>query len=99
MLRRKKTLCSVATIFFVAAFFSIPRLQAVEPRIKVTVQPKNKAEAKQEKAPATGKQPAISFDANQFDAGEVWEGDIVTHSFIVKNTGTGELNIYNVKPG
>lgn len=52
----------------------------------------------QEQASAAEK-PSISFDASTYDAGEVWEGDVVSHDFIVKNTGTAELTIKSVKPG
>ena len=48
---------------------------------------------------ASSGQPSISFDAVTHDAGEVWEGDVVDHDFIVKNTGTAELVIKSVKPG
>ena len=44
-------------------------------------------------------QPQISFDSNGYDAGEVWEGEKVFHDFIVKNTGTAELQIEKVKTG
>ena len=44
-------------------------------------------------------QPRIYFDAINFDAGEVLEGKNVVHDFIVKNTGTAELNISKVKAG
>lgn len=55
---------------------------------------------KQQKEPApSAEQPRISFDASSYDAGEVWEGDVVSHDFIVKNTGTAELAIKSVKPG
>ena len=47
----------------------------------------------------SSEQPRISFDATTHDAGEVWEGDVVSHSFVVKNTGTAELTINKVKPG
>jgi hypothetical protein len=57
-----------------------------------------KAEGRQEKAPAQN-QPRISIDAISFDAGEVWEGDTVSHTFTVKNTGTAELEIKKVKTG
>jgi hypothetical protein len=45
------------------------------------------------------KQPQIAIDAVKHDAGEVWEGDVVSHDFVVKNTGTSELTISRVKPG
>ena len=41
----------------------------------------------------------ISFDSRYYNVGEVWEGDKVSHTFTVKNTGTAELNIHKVKPG
>jgi hypothetical protein len=43
--------------------------------------------------------PHISFDAAEYDVGEVFEGAIVVHQFIVKNTGTAQLDISDVKPG
>lgn len=57
-----------------------------------------KTESKQEQIP-TQNQPRISFDAINFDAGEVWEGEKMVHDYTVKNTGTAELNISKVKPG
>ena len=44
-------------------------------------------------------QSQITFDATSYNAGEVWEGDVVSHDFAVKNTGTSELTISRVKPG
>jgi hypothetical protein len=43
--------------------------------------------------------PHISFDSPQYDAGEVYEGAVIAHDFIVKNTGTALLDITDVKPG
>ena len=48
---------------------------------------------------SSAEKPRISFDAITYDAGEVWEGDVVAHDFVVKNTGTSELVIKSVKPG
>ena len=98
MIRKKTSLCLLIIACFAAHIFLLPHLNAQEPKIKVNVQPK-KAEPNQVKAAPGGKQPAIAFDAIQFDAGEVWEGDTVSHTFIVKNTGKAELTISNVKPG
>jgi len=56
------------------------------------------ADSHQEQAVSSEK-PRISFDATSHNAGEVWEGDVVSHSFVVKNTGTAELTINKVKPG
>ncbi len=43
--------------------------------------------------------PHISFAAAEYDVGEVFEGAIISHDFIVKNTGTALLEISDVKPG
>lgn len=59
---------------------------------------RKKDKEKQEQAPAQN-QPRISFDSTKYDAGEVWEGDEISHDFIIKNTGTAELNVSKVKPG
>lgn len=47
----------------------------------------------------TDGQPQIVIESPTHDAGEVWEGEDITHSFIIKNAGTAELNIKNVKAG
>lgn len=65
---------------------------------KETTPDREKVEEQQEKVPAQD-QPRITFDSTKYDAGEVWEGDIVSHAFIVKNTGTAQLNILTVRPG
>ena len=53
---------------------------------------------KQEKTSAQN-YPQISFNSTQYDAGEVYEGDVIAHDFIVKNTGTALLDITDVRPG
>ena len=58
----------------------------------------NTSKPQQEQA-SSAEKPRISFDAIAYDAGEVWEGEVVSHDFIVKNTGTSELAIKSVKPG
>ena len=45
----------------------------------------NKSTSQQEQA-SSAEKPSISFDAITYDAGEIWEGDVVSHDFIVKNT-------------
>ncbi len=60
--------------------------------------PSNQQKIMGKQAPAQN-QPKISIDSYHYDAGEVYEGDELIHTFIVKNTGTAELNIKNVKPG
>jgi len=43
--------------------------------------------------------PAMVLKNNEYDAGEVYEGDPVSHAFIIKNRGKGDLVIQSVKPG
>jgi len=57
-----------------------------------------KSESKQ-KTTSTNNQPQISLDTTHYDAGEVWEGDEVSHVFAVKNLGTAQLDIKNVSAG
>ena len=54
---------------------------------------------KQQSETVSANQPEIVVDAKEYDVGEVYEGDEVVHSFIVKNKGKGELHINKVKPG
>ena len=46
-----------------------------------------------------GDQPQLVIDSANHDVGEVWEGEDIIHSFTVKNTGTAQLAIKNVKAG
>ncbi len=43
--------------------------------------------------------PALMIPSPRHDAGSHWEGDTVSHTFEVKNGGSAELRILNVKPG
>jgi hypothetical protein len=43
--------------------------------------------------------PVVEITSPRHDAGTHWEGEVVTHGFEVKNTGTSELRIISVKPG
>jgi hypothetical protein len=43
--------------------------------------------------------PVAEILSPRYDAGTHWEGEIVTHVFEVKNAGSSELRILNVKPG
>ena len=45
------------------------------------------------------KVPHIAIDSATYDAGDVYEGTTVVHAFTVKNTGTAELSIKDVKAG
>ena len=57
-----------------------------------------KADGQQEQA-SEQNQPRISFDSTSYDAGEVWEGEEVFHTFTVKTTGTVQLDISKVRTG
>jgi len=88
----------IITIFcFLAASASFHYLWAKETP-KNTTPDKQKAEEKQEKA-SKQDQPQISLNSTKYDAGEVYEGDVIRHDFTVKNTGTAQLNIEKVKAG
>ena len=103
MLRRSTTFFSLLMIMcFLATSLSFRPVSAEEGLIKATVKKKKVVENTPEQSPeeqSSKEQPTIFFDKTTYDAGEVYEGDIVTHSFSVKNTGTAVLNIKNVKPG
>ncbi len=43
--------------------------------------------------------PKLVFKDLSFDFGEVKKGEKVSHTFIVKNEGSGNLVINNVSPG
>ncbi len=47
----------------------------------------------------TKKGPKAFFPEKEFDAGEILEGQPLTHSFIVENKGDEELKIIKVRPG
>ena len=99
-MRRRSTTCFslLMIVCFLATSLFFRPVSAEEGMIKATVK-KKQVETVPEEAQSSEEQPTISFDNTTYDAGEVWEGDIVTHSFTVKNTGTAVLNIKNVKPG
>ena len=98
MLRRPMTCFSLLLIVcFLATSLPFRPVSAEEGLIKATVK-KKKVETTQDQSSGED-QPTISFDNTTFDAGDVWEGDTVSHTFAVKNTGTAVLTIKNVKPG
>ena len=51
------------------------------------------------RANSAAPQPALVIESPRFDAGSHWEGDTVSHTFQVKNSGDEVLKILNVKPG
>ena len=50
-------------------------------------------------ADASEAKPVMEIPSPRHDAGTHWEGEVVSHTFEVKNSGNGELKILNVKPG
>jgi hypothetical protein len=48
--------------------------------------------------PATAK-PILEIPSPRHDAGTHWEGEVVSHTYQVKNTGSEVLRILSVKPG
>ena len=46
-----------------------------------------------------GAKPSLEIPSPRHDAGTHWEGEVVSHTYQVKNTGSEELRILSVKPG
>jgi hypothetical protein len=46
-----------------------------------------------------GAQPHLVIAHPDHDAGELWESEDIVHTFIVRNTGTAQLDLSNVKAG
>jgi len=87
----------IFVLCFLTTILCFSHLSAKEVSMK-TLSDQQKAESTEEKAPLK-KQPQITIDATRHDAGEIYEGESIVHSFTVKNTGTTELNIKRVKAG
>ena len=43
--------------------------------------------------------PSIQLPAPDYNFGEAQEGSILSHEYLVKNTGSGVLEIAEVRPG
>jgi hypothetical protein len=43
--------------------------------------------------------PSLKILSPDYDFGEVEEGSILSHDYLIKNTGPGTLEIVNVRPG
>ncbi len=50
-------------------------------------------------ADSSAAKPVLEIPSPRHDAGTHWEGEVVSHTFQVKNTGSEELRILSVKPG
>ena len=82
--------CSRKKTVFAIAFLCISF--CLSPAIAVTMSPGSKHQASEAKA-----QPSIQVKELVFDFGEILEGTEVEHEFIVRNTGTADLNIERVQ--
>jgi hypothetical protein len=49
--------------------------------------------------PAAVSTPSIQLPVMDFNYGEVEEGTIVSYDFQIRNTGSGVLEIHDVRPG
>ena len=57
------------------------------------------AEPKPAAPAASPNAPVLQISEATYDFGEVFEGVEVSHDFKIKNTGKGELQIEQVRPG
>ncbi len=88
-------LCLLMVSFCLGILCVTPSFSKEKPAISAT----KPAVKEQQPEVANEDQPEIFIETSEHDAGEVYEGTEVNHSFIVKNKGKGELRINKVKPG
>ena len=50
-------------------------------------------------ADSSAAKPILEIPSPRHDAGTHWEGEVVSHTYQVKNTGSDVLRILSVKPG
>jgi hypothetical protein len=50
-------------------------------------------------ADSSAARPILEIPSPRHDAGTHWEGEVVSHTYQVKNTGSEVLRILSVKPG
>ncbi len=91
----KWTLCLLMVSFCVGILCVTHSFSQEKPAISAT----KPAVTQQQPEVANEDQPEIFIETSEHDAGAIYEGTEVTHSFIVKNKGKGELRINKVKPG
>jgi len=89
----------VVCLFFVSFCVGILCLTPSLSQEKPAISPAKEGVKKQQPMIASENQPEIYIEKAKHDAGEVYEGSEIVHSFIVKNKGQGELRIARVKPG
>lgn len=57
------------------------------------------AQEKQEQTQPAGGEPSAMIEQTRYEFGEIYEQKSYKHTFKIKNSGTGELRIDQVKPG
>ena len=93
----KRYLCLTTILCLLNVLLSFHYLWAQETSKKIQSD-QQKAADLQEKVSAE-KQPQITIDSALYDAGKVNEGKKIIHAFTIKNTGTAQLIIKDVKAG
>ena len=66
------------------------------PACRNSVKPATSPDTTAASQPA-GPPPELALVEDHFDAGSVKQGEVVKHTFVVKNRGLGTLNIEKVK--
>jgi hypothetical protein len=79
----KRCLCLTTILCFLNVILSLNYLWAQETSKKIQ----------------SDQQPQITIDSALYDAGKIDEGKKIIHAFTIKNTGTAELTIKDVKAG
>ena len=97
MLTMKKCFQLMIIFCFLSVTSSFNYLSA-EDTSKESIADVQQMKETQENAPVQN-YPQIKMDSTRYDAGDVDEGDVFSHDFIVKNTGTAQLDISKVKAG
>ena len=97
MLSFKKHLSVVITCFLLTLLLSAAYVRTQEILEHITPEPQ-KVESIQKEVTGNN-QPHLVIPDSVYNAGEVYESDEIVHLFTVKNTGTSELVIKDVKAG
>ena len=92
MMFSAKKCVSITTLCFLITLLSFCYLGAKE-------QLKETAPDQSNTAMSSENQPKLTIDSVKYDAGEVYEGNKIMHTYTIKNVGTAQLNIKAVKAG
>lgn len=83
-------ICSIVLLFACSSGSKPEQKQPIKP------QPPPSPQSQAAATPA-GPQPKLELPEKEFHAGTVKQGEIITHTFVLKNRGLGDLNIEKVK--